>query len=330
MQSTETLLFTRHDVTQLLSIAECIHAVEHAFKLYALGETAAPGILGIHAAEGGFHIKAGILNLSRNYFVAKTNANFPGNNKKNGLPTIQGIVTVFDADNGRLLAVMDSGEITILRTGAATAVAAKYLSREHSKTATIWGCGNQGGVSLRALLEVRRLETIYAFDINQQKAEQFAKKYTEELKLPVIAVDDPGLAVQQSDICVTCTTSKIPFMRREDVRLGTFIAAIGADSEGKQELYPELLATNKIVVDLVEQSKKIGEFQHVLKAWPSACTIHAELGEIITGSKPGRESEEEIIIFDSTGMALQDVAAASIVYEKAISSKVGEKINFSD
>ena len=330
MQSTETLLLQRHDITQLLSIGECIHAVEHAFKLYALGETSAPGILGIHTAEGGFHIKAGILNLNRNYFVAKTNANFPGNNKRNGLPTIQGVVTVFDADNGSLLAVMDAGEITTLRTGAATAIAAKYLSREHSKTATIWGCGNQGGVSLRALLEVRPLETIYAFDINQQKAEQFAKQYTTAFNLPVIAVDDPGSAVRGSDICVTCTTSKIPFLRQEDVRQGTFIAAIGADSEGKQEVYPELLATNKIVVDLREQSKKIGEFQHILKAAPTGCTIHAELGEILTGSKPGRESDEEIIIFDSTGMALQDVAAASIVYEKAISIKVGEKINFSD
>lgn len=330
MESTETLLLRRHDVTQLLTIGECITAVEEAFRLYARGTTSAPGILGIHATEGGFHIKAGILNVGRNYFVAKTNANFPGNHKTNGLPTIQGIVTVFDADNGRLLAVMDSIEITILRTGAATAIAAKYLSRDNSKTATIWGCGNQGGVSLRALREVRRLETIYAFDIDQQQAELFAEKYAEEFKIPVTVVDDPCKAVQQSDICVTCTPSKVPFLRLKDVRPGTFIAAIGADSEGKQELYPDLLAANKIVVDLEEQSNKIGEFQHVLKAQQTAGKIYAELGEIIIGSKRGRESDEEIIIFDSTGMALQDVAAASIVYEKAISRKPGNKINFSD
>jgi len=203
MHSTETLLLQRHDVVRLLTMAECISAVEQAFKLYACGEAPAPGILGIHATEGGFHIKAGILKLGRNYFVAKTNANFPGNNKTNGLPTIQGIVSVFDAENGRLLALMDSIEITILRTGAATAVAAKYLSREDSKTAMICGCGNQGEASLRALMEVRRLETVYAFDINKQQAELFAKKFSKELKISVTVVDDPGKAAKQSDICVT-------------------------------------------------------------------------------------------------------------------------------
>ncbi|HEY6502895.1 MAG TPA: ornithine cyclodeaminase family protein [Chitinophagaceae bacterium] len=330
MESTETLLLQRHDVARLLTIGECISAVEQAFNLYACGKASAPGILGIHATQGGFHIKAGILNLGRNYFVAKTNANFPGNSKTNRLPTIQGIVSVFDAENGRLLALMDSIEITILRTGAATAVAAKYLSREDSKIVTICGCGNQGEVSLRSLMEVRRLETIYAFDINKQQAELFAKKLSRELKIPVTVVDDPGKAAKRSDICVTCTPSRKPFLRPEDIRPGTFIAAVGADSEGKQELYPEILATGKVVVDLLEQSKKIGEFQHRSQASQDKCiTAHAELGEIVAGTKPGRESGEEIIIFDSTGMALQDVAAAAIVYEKAISGNIGNKIDFS-
>lgn len=330
MESTGTLLLKRHDVARLLTMRECISAVEQAFRLYACGKAPAPGILGIHATQGGFHIKAGILNLGRNYFVAKTNANFPGNSKANGLPTIQGIVTVFDAENGRLLAVMDSIEITILRTGAATAVAAKYLSREDSKIVTICGCGNQGEVSLRALMEVRRLETVYAFDINKQQAELFAKKLSKELKISMTVVDDPGMAAKQSDICVTCTPSKKPFLRLEDVRPGTFIAAVGADSEGKQELYLELLAAGKVVVDLLEQSKKIGEFQHLLQVSPDKCiTAHAELGEIIAGTKPGRLSHDEIIIFDSTGMALQDVAAAVIVYEKAINGNIGNKIDFS-
>jgi alanine dehydrogenase len=330
MGSTDTLLLKRHDVAQLLPMGECISAVEHAFKLYACGNAPTPGILGIHAAEGGFHIKAGILNLGRNYFVAKTNANFPNNSNTNGLPTIQGIVTVFDAENGRLLAVMDSIEITILRTGAATAVAAKYLSRENSTTAMICGCGNQGGVSVRALMEVRHLDTVYAFDTNNHQAELFAKKFSKELKISVTVVDDPGKAARQSDICVTCTPSKEPYLRLEDIGPGTFIAAVGADSEGKQELYPELLTTGKVVVDLLEQSKKIGEFQHILQASRGECiTVHAELGEIIAGTKPGRESGEEIIIFDSTGMALQDVAAAALVYEKAVSGHIGNKIDFS-
>ena len=326
----ETLLLQRHEVARLLTMAECISAIEHAFKLYACGKAPAPGILGIHAAQGGFHIKAGIMNLGRNYFVAKTNANFPGNPGSNGMPTIQGIVTVFDADNGRLLAIMDSIEITILRTGAATAVAAKFLSREDSETVAICGCGNQGEVSLRALKEVRKLKTIYAFDINKEQAELFSKRISKSLELPVIIADDPGMAVRESDICVTCTPSKEPFLHRGDVKPGTFIAAVGADSEGKQELSTELLRTGKVVVDLLEQSIKIGELQHLLPTSPDKCHMaHAELGEIIAGIKPGRESVQEIIIFDSTGMALQDVAAAAIVYEKAISGNIGNKIDFS-
>lgn len=329
MQSTETLLLKRHDVARLLTMSECISAVEQAFRQYACGKAPIPGILGIHATGGGFHIKAGILNLGRNFFVAKTNANYPGNSKENGLPTIQGIVTVFDAEDGRLLAVMDSIEITILRTGAATAVAGKYLSREDSKVVTICGCGNQGEVSVRALKEVRNLETIYAFDINKQRAGAFAEKLSKELEISVTVVNDLGKAARLSDICVTCTPSKKPLLRLEDVKPGTFIAAIGADSEGKQELYPELLAAGKVVVDLLEQSKKIGEFQHILQApQGEGISAYAELGEIIAGTKPGRESGEEIIIFDSTGMALQDVAAAAIVYEKAITGKIENKINF--
>src|SRR5882757_1078978 len=117
MPVSETLLFKRKDVAKLLTIEQCITAVEQVFKLYFLGEAQKPEVVGIHAQDGGFHIKAGIMNLGNNYFVAKTNSNFPGNNKKNGLPTIQGVIIVFDADNGKLLAVMDSIEITILRTG---------------------------------------------------------------------------------------------------------------------------------------------------------------------------------------------------------------------
>src|SRR5258705_4779953 len=109
--SSETLLLTRSEVAKLLTIDECIAAVENAFKLYATGKAPAPGILGVHSQDGGFHTKAGILNLDKNYFVSKTNANFPGNSQKNGLPTIQGVITVCDADNGRLLAIMDSIEI---------------------------------------------------------------------------------------------------------------------------------------------------------------------------------------------------------------------------
>src|SRR5438309_1059549 len=168
MKEEKTLLLTRTDVAELLGIEECIAAVERAFKLHAEGKTLPPGILGIHATDGGFHIKAGLLELKRLYFAAKVNANFPQNSRRFGLPLIQGVIVLCDGENGRPLAVMDSMEITIIRTGAATGVAAKYLARTDSSVAIICGCGNQGRISLRAIAKVRDLEGAYAFDTDQE------------------------------------------------------------------------------------------------------------------------------------------------------------------
>jgi alanine dehydrogenase len=143
-QMTDTIILSRTDVAGLLSINECMDAVESAFKMFAEGKTSAPKVLSLHSSKGGLHIKAGIMNLKSNYIVAKMNSNFPENPAERNLPTIQGAVAVFNADNGTLLALMDSIEITIVRTGAATGIAAKYLAKRNSKVLTICGCGNQG------------------------------------------------------------------------------------------------------------------------------------------------------------------------------------------
>ena len=331
MEHEKTLLLTRKDVSAVLGIEDCMVAVEAAFKLHAEGKAVPPGILGIHARDGGFHIKAGLLNLKRSYFAAKLNANFPHNPQRSGLPTIQGVIVVCDAENGIPLAVMDSMEITILRTGAATGVAAKYLARTDSTVATICGCGNQGRISLRAISTVRKLESANAFDTDPERAERFAREMSEELGMKVNAVSDLGDAIRHSDICVTCTPSKQYFVNREDVPCGTFIAAVGADNEEKQELDPTLLPATKLVVDLVEQAATIGELHHALdKGLMKREQVHAELGEVIAGLKPGRTAAEEIIIFDSTGTALQDVASAAIVYERALSSDRGMRIDFAE
>ncbi len=331
INSTRTLLLTGKQVSTLLNITECIEAVEGMFNLYGKGEALPPGILGIHLANGGFHIKAGTLNLGRHYFVAKTNANFPNNKKLHDLPTIQGVVAVFDGENGRLLSLMDSIEITILRTGTATAVAAKYLARPESKTVTICGCGNQGKISLQALSPIFNLEKVFAFDIDNQIALAFSKEMAQALSIPVIATDNIGEAARKSDLIVTCTSSKQSFLKLADIVQGTFIAAVGADSEDKQELEPEILKAGKVVVDVIEQCAAIGELHHAInKGLLSRENVHATLGEVVAGKKPGRSSKEEIIIFDSTGMALQDVAAAALVYEKALEKGIGLKLNFAD
>jgi alanine dehydrogenase len=329
MKPEGTLLLTGRDVAALLTIDECMAAVELAFKLHGEGKTQPPGILGVHSGDGGFHIKAGLLDLNRPYFAAKINANFPENAKRYGLPMIQGVVVLCDGENGYPLALIDSIEITIKRTGAATGVAAKHLARLDSKTATICGCGNQGRISLRALTKVLPIEAVWAYDRNQPQAQDFARQLGNELGLDIEVVDDLEAAVRQSDVCVTCTPSTEPFLMQAFVAPGTFIAAVGADNSEKQELEPALLGRNRVVVDVLEQGATIGELHHALDAGIiTRDDVYGELGEVIAGIKPGRTSSHEIIIFDSTGMALQDVVTAAAVYEKAVNEGTGMLINF--
>jgi alanine dehydrogenase len=311
-------------------LPDCVAAVEEAFRLHAKGETLPPAILGVPASDGGFHVKAAGLKLpGRAYFAAKTNANFPGNRERFGLPTIQGIVLLFDAESGVPLAVLDSIEITILRTGAATAAAAKELARRDSTIATICGCGEQGRVQLEAIASVLPIERVWAFDADPERARLFAEAQSRELSIAVRPTSDLTTALRESDVCVTCTPSRAPFVASADVQPGTFLAAVGADSPAKQEVDPAILARAKVVVDSIDQCAEIGELHHAIeKGLMRREDVYAELAEILDGVKPGRTSDEEITVFDSTGTALEDVAAAAAVYEKAVALGRGTRFAF--
>ena len=329
MKSDEILLLTPREIQRLLTLDECIGAVEHAFRAYGEGRAVPPAVLSMHTEGGGFHVKAGLLELGRPYFAAKVNGNFPENGSRFGLPTIQGVIILCDAGNGTPLAVMDSRDITSLRTAAATAVAAKFLARQDSRNITICGCGNQGRVQLRALSRVCRLENAFAYDRDGEQAVRFSQDLTSELKISVLPASDLKAAVRHSDICVTCTTSRQPLLSSDDVSPGTFIAAVGADNPQKQELHPSLMAASKIVCDILEQCAVMGDLHHALDAGVvTRADVYAELGEVVAGKKPGRETQEEITIFDSTGMALQDVAAAAVLYEKAQRDGSGVRLDF--
>jgi len=313
-----TLILSRTDVFDLLPLPECIDAVERAFRLHAEGRTLGPGVLSVHAAGGGFHIKAAGLVGDRSYFAAKTNANFPDNPRRWGLPTIQGTIVLADAANGTPLAIMDSASVTALRTGAATAVAAKFLARPDARTATIVGCGVQGELQLAAIVTVLPLRRLMLVDIDHARAEDLAARAAAKYGVPAEATKDLRAAVRASDICVTCTTSRRAFLGAQDVAPGTFIAAVGADNPEKQELEPSLLASGTLVVDVLQQCAEIGELHHALAAGVlTPERVHAELSDVVAGRRPGRTRPEEITIFDSSGTALQDVAAAVAVYEKA-------------
>lgn len=324
------LLLSRSDVVAMLGVDECMAAVEQAFRMHAEGSSLPPGVLGVHANDGGFHVKTAGLPLKRLYFAVKTNANFPANPSRFNLPTIQGLVLLFDAEKGTPLAVMDSMEITAVRTAAATAIAAKYLAREDARTLTICGCGTQGRAQLRALVRVCQIESVLAFDADRELAARFAQEMNAELHLVVRVVEELSAAMRQSDICVTCTTAKQFFVRREEVPQGMFLAGVGADNPEKQELDPALFACSKVVVDSLEQCATIGDLHHALIAGCATReNVHAELSEVITGRKPGRTSRDEITLFDSTGTALQDVAAAAVAYERALASNHGARLDFS-
>jgi alanine dehydrogenase len=306
-------------VRDLLSMVECITAVERAFRLHGEGTAPPPGVLGVHAEHGTFHIKAGVLDIGRPYFAAKTNANFPGNVERYGLPTIQGVIALFDAVRGTPLAILDSREITSLRTGAATAVATKYLAREKASIATICGCGVQGRTQLAAVASVRQLTRVYAVDRHRENAQRFAREMSNELGIEVIPSDDLARAARLSDICVTCTPARQAILGPDDVPAGAFVAGVGADNPDKQELDPTLLARSAVVVDILEQAATSGDLHHAIAAGVmTRADVRAELGEVVAGRKRGRLSDDEIVVFDSTGTALQDVAAAAAVYEKAI------------
>ena len=318
-----TLVLTRSDVVRLLRLTDCIEAVERVFRSQAEGEVQPPGVMGFHSAEGGFHIKTAEYGRQ---VATKINANFPGNPAKHGLPTIQGVVALFDATQGTLLALMDSIEVTAQRTAAASAVAARYLARRTAAIATIIGCGVQGRFQLEAIHLVRPLKRAFAVDADRRRSEGFAREMTDALGFPVEPADLRS-ALAASDIIVTCTTSKEAFLTPDVVTPGVFIAAVGADNPEKQEIAPALMASSTVVVDNLEQCLTIGDLHHAVASGAMhQGQVHGSLGEVVAGLRPARRSDAEIIVFDSTGTALQDVATAALVYERALRDGIGRSV----
>jgi alanine dehydrogenase len=325
-----TLILRRHDVACLLQMQECIDAVERAFMRHAHGAAIPPAVLGTHVESGGFHVKtAGMFDAldARPMFAAKVNANFPANPDRHGLPTIQGMVALFDASNGRLIALLDSIEITTLRTAAATGVAAKYLARQCA-TVAICGCGEQARSQLRALACVRPIERVTAIEVNRERASRFANEMAAELAVDVVVAGEPSDVACDTNVWVTCTPAHHWILGRAHVAPGSFVAAVGADHPDKQEIEPELLATSVVIADILDQCATIGDLHHALDAGlMHRDDVRAELADVVAGTKDGRRAEDEIVIFDSTGTALQDVALAVLVYERAIATGTGVSID---
>lgn len=328
-ENSDLLVLNKSEITSMISPDDYFSAMEEAFRKRAEGQTLAPGLMHADVEAGEFHIKSGGLKLDKTYFALKANGGFFENRVKYGLPNIIGLIVLFDGSNGRPLSIMDSTEITSQRTAATTAVAAKYLARRDSKTVTICVNGNQAKVQLKALMNVMpSISQVYVWGKNQNRAEAFAKEMSEALEVKIDATANLDDAAPESDIIITCTSAKKFFLKEEHVRPGTFISAVGADSPNKQELEPELLKKGKLVVDILEQCVNVGELHHAVDAdLISPEEVHGELGDVISGKVAGRTHSEEVIIFDTTGSAIQDTAAAVAAYEKATALGNGKSIN---
>jgi ornithine cyclodeaminase/alanine dehydrogenase-like protein (mu-crystallin family) len=245
------------------------------------------------------------------------NANFPRNPVDNGLPTIQGVLVLFDGTNGVPLAVMDSAAITTMRTAATSAVAASWLARERASTVTFVGCGVQARAHLTAFSCVRRISRVFAVDERRSAVEEFCRFVTATCGIAPSVPGSLGEATRVSDVVVTSTPSRAALLNEGDVRPGAFVAAVGADNEDKQELSPALLRSSVVVVDDLDQCARYGDLHHALEAGLMRPEdVRGSLDAIIAGTRPGRLNDEEIIIFDSTGLALEDVAAAATVFER--------------
>ena len=326
---TDILVLRRKEISKLLSLEECIAAMRNAFVMHAEGKALAPALLHVDAERGEFHIKGGGLRMDRAYFALKANGGFFGNLRRWGIPNIIGLIVLYDAENGRPLAIMDSTAITLLRTGATTAAAAAQLARLDSTTATICGCGNQGRIQLESIMQtLPGLERVFAWDHKPANAERFAAEMAEKTGLSVQVAAELSAAALASDVIITATPARSFFLRESMIRAGTFIAAVGADSPAKQELEPRLVANAKLVVDILAQCAEVGELHHALDAGlMTRDDAHAELGDILAGKASGLEDAEEIIVFDATGSAIQDTAAAAAVYERALAGGIGSSIS---
>ena len=327
-----TLVLGGRDVTRLLPMRECIDAIARTMCAHEEGRSLGPASSDLTLPDGSVHAKMAAVEHEGRVFVAvKANVNLPGNPARHGRPTIQGALILLDGDDGRPLAIMDSGALTAIRTAAVAALAARHLAVPQAATITVVGCGEQGEAQLRAMAAVRPLCAGFVLDLDAAKASAFAARMSGELGWPIKATNDLDRAIAASAICVTCTTSHHSFVHRRHLRPGLFVAAVGADNPAKQEIDAAALAHSRVVVDSLAACAAGGDLHHAIDAGlMNEQDVHGELSAIVAGRLRGRVSPDEVFVFDSTGTALQDVAAAVLVYGQAAASGAGVSVRLDD
>jgi ornithine cyclodeaminase/alanine dehydrogenase len=321
----KTKLLSKADVHACIDMGECLDICEAVFKASGEGRVVMPAKLGLGLGDGASVIAMPSYIESRKKAGLKWAGGFGGNPAR-GLPYIMGVILLIDPESGLLLAVMEGGYITDLRTGAQTGVAAKYLAKRNAKTAAIIGAGAQGRMNLRALAQAAELKDVRVADVSLENAERFADEMSNELNLKVTTVPSNREAVDNADIIVTATSADETLVRREWVAPGAFISSIGSHPE----LDPELILTaDKVVVDSWAQNEHKGELHRLVGDGRfKEADLFAELGDVVAGNKPGREQDEEIIVSCLIGTGMLDTGCAAHVYDRAMELGLGGRFDF--
>ncbi len=309
-------LLSGGEIQELLSMGETLEAVECAFKLQAQGKAIMPPKLYLDLPEYGGDFRAMPAYIDGTAGIKWVSC-YPHNARHN-LPLVVATIVLCDPDTGCPLAIMDGTYITSMRTGAAGGVAVKFLARRDSSTIGMIGAGIQARTQLLAISEVLpRIEEVKVFDLDLDASQRCAEEMGTKLKIKVRSVETIDEATEV-DVLVTTTPSTKPIVGRQHIRPGTHINAIGADAAGKQELEANILRDAKVVIDDISQASHSGEINVPLsQGLIKAEEIYGTLGEVVSGMKKGREDDKEITIFDSTGLAIQDIICAKLVYNKA-------------
>ena len=320
-------LISAEQVRSLLNLERTLAVVEDAFAQHARGQTVTPPVLCLPVTTQRGEIDAKICYMDGLGIAGGKVVSFYEGNAAKGLPSVLGTILLFDGATGELLAVMDGGYITRLRTGALGALSAKYLARAGAQLVAVIGAGTQARIQLEALKLVKPgISQVRAFCRTPANTQAYAKEMQEKLGIPVHVVASVREAVDGAEIIITATSASEPLVKDDWVKPGTHIVDIGADGEGMQELDPALFKRARAFCDSLTQCAAIGELQHPLKAGILTRDQVTEIGNVIIGAAPGRQRDDEITIFDSTGVAIQDLATWHLVYQLAEAADIGSVV----
>ena len=322
------LLLTKDDVVRVLEMRECIDVVEKAFAELASGTAVLPLRIGITPPDGvSLYMPAYLKQMGA--LACKVVTVYKNNPVRHKLPTTIGKVLLQNPATGEVICIMDGGYLTAVRTGAVSGVATKYLARaDKGQVAGILGAGVQAKMQLWAMAETRELSRAYVYDVSADASSAFIREMSAKLGLEIRPADSPAQIVAEADIICTATSSSTPLFDGSKVKPGTHINGIGSHTPNARELDTAIIKRSKIVGDSLEAClKEAGDIMIPLAEGAIKQThFHAELGEIVLGRKAARANQQEITLFKSNGLAIQDAAAAKLVYDRARQAGIGKDV----